>query len=212
MPLNLGNITNDVSDDIVDLEFEDAYVRYIEADHQFMNFMNAIEIAEKAKAAQSTECVSFAEELLGCSLEVLKDRDEEEKRVSNNLIGSTNAAFSSIRGYISFIFGRCIKNKALRARLNKETVTDIKGKKVSVMDALVSTQAELNHFDDKRREIISRNTTKSGFRQIQDIHSDFQDQFSKFYTSRGREDIAYFIREARRILKVAKKIVKEYIH
>lgn len=207
MSLNLGNLTSDTSS----ISVEDAYIEWLEADQQFMNIMNAIEIAEKAEASQSTKCISFAEELLGCSLEVLKDRDKEEERVSDNLIGSTNTLLSVLRRRISSIFGRCLKNKALRERLNKETVVDNKGKRVSIMSALVAIQSELNKFDQKRGKIIDRHTT-SGFRQTKNIHSDFQDQFSKFYTSRGREDIAYFVREARRILKVAMKIVKEYIH
>ena len=66
MPLNLGNVTKDVSDD---MSFEDAYIEWMEADQQFMNIVNAMEIAEKAKASQSAECIHFAEELLGCSLE-----------------------------------------------------------------------------------------------------------------------------------------------
>lgn len=68
MSLNLGNVTKDLSED---MSFEDAYIEWMEADHQFMNIMNAIEISEKAKASQSVECVHFAEELLGASCEVV---------------------------------------------------------------------------------------------------------------------------------------------
>lgn len=66
MSLNLGNAMKAMSDD---MSFEDAYIEWMEADQQFMNIMNAIEISEKAKASQSAECIRFAEELLGCSLE-----------------------------------------------------------------------------------------------------------------------------------------------
>lgn len=65
MSLNLGNLTNDASN----ISFEDAYIAWLEADQKFIDLMNATEIVEKAKASQSVECIHFAEELLGCSLE-----------------------------------------------------------------------------------------------------------------------------------------------
>lgn len=66
MPLNLGNINKTV---VSDQSFEDAYIEFLEADQQFVNLTNAIEIAEKAKESESMECIRFAEELLGISLE-----------------------------------------------------------------------------------------------------------------------------------------------
>lgn len=79
MPLNLGNVTQNVYDDT---PFEDLYIDWLEADQQFMNLMNAYEIAEKAKATQSTECISFAEELLGCSCEVIIGNTGKERRAA----------------------------------------------------------------------------------------------------------------------------------
>ena len=90
MPLNLGNLTDLV---VSDIPVEDMYLDFLEADQQFINLMNAIEIAEKAKATQSTECIAFAEELLGTSCEsILNASLEDSSTLYRNFLKSLNSA------------------------------------------------------------------------------------------------------------------------
>ena len=83
MSLNLGTLTSNETS----MSFEDAYIAWLEAEQQFMNIMNAMEIAEKAKASQSVECIHFAEELLGCSLEEFEASMEVQLHPGRGSIG-----------------------------------------------------------------------------------------------------------------------------
>lgn len=108
MALNLGSVTNDL---VEYGSFEDAYIDWLEADHEFTNFMNAIEISEKAKASQSMECIGFAEELLGCSLEVLTKGDSG--KIVHNLQDNVHSAFNILVKLISELesLSKRIKNR-----------------------------------------------------------------------------------------------------
>ena len=91
MPLNLGNITNNLVD--ANESFDDAYIEWLEADQQFVNAMNVIEIVESAKKTQSVECIHFAEELLGCKLE---DIVSTEVKLSPGTMGSNPTHYEHI--------------------------------------------------------------------------------------------------------------------
>lgn len=73
MPLNLGNLTNEYSSMSTEellLEAADAEIELTEILHSVENLENARKIQDLAKQSGSVECMNFAEELLGCSVEV----------------------------------------------------------------------------------------------------------------------------------------------
>lgn len=73
MALNLGDVNQGAV--ASDESFEDVYLEFLEADQAFVNLINAMEIAEKAQASGSMECMNFAEDLLGYSCEAVLKGD-----------------------------------------------------------------------------------------------------------------------------------------
>lgn len=81
--LNLNILTNKALKNDFDIDFENAYLDWLELYNENTNFLNAIEIVEKARATNSEECIRFAEELLGCSLEDLEASMEVKFRMAD---------------------------------------------------------------------------------------------------------------------------------
>ena len=82
--LNLGDLISRIPENNSDIDFENAYLDWLELYNQNTNFLNAIEIVEKARATNSEECIKFAEELLGCSLEDLEASMEVKFRMADS--------------------------------------------------------------------------------------------------------------------------------
>ena len=73
MSLNLGDLTNEYSSVSIEellSNAADVQIEIAEAIHSMENLENACMIQDLAKQSGSTECIHFAEELLGCSMEV----------------------------------------------------------------------------------------------------------------------------------------------
>ena len=85
--------TNDV------ISFDELYSKFLEADNVIINLLNAYEIADKATELQSNECISFANNLLGVSCEVVLDN--VPKMIDQIISGLDN---------IDFVFNRVNRN------------------------------------------------------------------------------------------------------
>lgn len=122
--LNLGNIT---AGGVVDsLDVDEAYIDWMEADAQFVNLMNALEIAVKAQKSESSECLNFAEDLLGCSCEVVTTGSS--KKITDN-------AFTAIEGAKKA--AESVKKTATRLKSDISFNKSVKATKIIIATALV---------------------------------------------------------------------------
>ena len=88
---------NITTDDVI--SFDELYSKFLEADNAIINVLNAYEIADKATELQSNECISFANDLLGVSCEVILDNIP--KMIDQIISGLDN---------IDFVFNRINRN------------------------------------------------------------------------------------------------------
>ena len=75
--LNLGTITNRPS--VAYKNINDAEMRYEDAQQAYINYKNLYEIVTKAQETHSLECMQFAEDLIGTSLDNITVSEEELK-------------------------------------------------------------------------------------------------------------------------------------
>lgn len=118
------------------VSFEDAYIEFLEANQELNNFINNVKIAGKAKLTHSAECIHFAENLLGVSLEVyLNDLEKEMTRVHENSIEKWEQLNKSAEGKINKFKELCKQDKKFKSMMLKDSrIND--GKPTSISDIL----------------------------------------------------------------------------
>ena len=98
MSLNLGNVVEDCN--LMSRSIDDVYMEWLEAYHDVTSVENALEIMLQAKATASVECMQFAEELLGISLEKIDKIYHQQARKD---IRSLRTAFTATKRFIKEI-------------------------------------------------------------------------------------------------------------
>ena len=162
MPLKLGNV---VSDEFSAMSMEELLVEaidtsWLEEDQHFVDLVNAFEIVTKAKSTQSTECLAFAEDLLGCSCEELYC--SMEKEMFRTALRSASVFYNRAKT-LSTIYGTMYKKFEWSGSLHpSSTKVRIPGLIVQVSNKSTNDISTLRYAADKSTEKKKTSYSKPG--------------------------------------------------
>lgn len=206
MAINLGfvNQESEISDD----SFNEMYIDFLETNQQLVNLENATEIAEKAQATGSMEVIQFAEELLGCSLEVLKDKEKEKIRIMKNIQYKNPSAkvvwFLARKAVRILMPMRLYSNRSDMPPIVKEYEQKLRS---TTIDLPGGNKVTKNVSISAILDMISEMPSK----WAGDLENGpWESKFKKYFSPSGRTEMASIFRIFRKAVSLGEQLYNEY--